>query len=221
MSPLDLLSQRFFQGADGVAAVADELFLFEFHLRERAGFAVGHEQRIVAESHVAYGAVVDFAAAFAFEYDGFADGEVPAGILGDGLVGEGAKVACLAVGNPFELFQQKVVVLVVVAVAAAVAGAVDARLAVQGENLEPGVVGEYGRLDAALGEPAGRGARLDDGVFGERFPVFDDFFIESDVLQGLEFVVVRAQDVGEIPDFPAASGGDDEKMLHEALFEVL
>ena len=202
--------ESLFQCADGVAAVADELFLFEFHLRECARFAVGYKQRIVAETHVAYGGVVDFAAAFAFEYDGFADGEVPAGILGDGLVGEGAKVAGLAVVNPFELFQQKVVVLVVVAVAAAVAGAVDARLAVQGENLEPGVVGKYGRLDATLGEPAGRGARLDDGVFGERGAVLNDFLVEPDVLQCLEFVVVRAQDVGEIPDFPAAGGGDDE-----------
>ena len=216
-----LLVECLFQCADGVAAVTNEFFLFEFHLRERAGFAVGDKERIVAESHVAYGAVVDLPAAFPLEHDGLADGEIPAGILGDCLVGEGAKVACLAVGNPFELFQQEVVVLVVVAVAAAVAGAVDARFAVQGENLEPGVVGEYGRLDATLGEPAGRGARLDDGVFGKRFPVFDDFFIESDVLECLEFVVIRAQDVGEIPDFPAAGGGDDEKMLHGALFEVL
>ena len=142
-----LLVECLFQCADGVAAVADELFLFEFHLRERAGFAVGDKERIVAEPHVANGAVVDLSAAFSLEYDGFADGEAPASILGDGLVGEGAEVAGLAVGNPFELFQQKVVVLVVVAVTAAVAGAVDSRFAVQGENLEPGVVGEYGRFD--------------------------------------------------------------------------
>ena len=202
--------ESLFQCADGVAAVADELFLFEFHLRERACFSIGDKERIVAESHVANGAVVDLPAAFTLEYDGFADGEIPAGILGDGLVGEGAEVASLAVGYPFELFQEKVVVLVVVAVAAAVAGAVDARFAVQGENLESGVVGEYGRLDAALGEPAGCGARLDNGVFGERGAVLDDFLVEPDVLQSLEFVMVCAQNVGEISDFPAAGGGDDE-----------
>lgn len=187
-----LLVESLFQCADGVAAVADELFLFEFHLRERAGFAVGDKERIVAESHVAYGAVVDLSAAFALEYDGFADGEVSASILGDCLVGEGAEVASLAVGYPFELFQQKVIVLVVVTVAAAVAGAVDARFAVQGKNFESGVVGEYGRFDAALGEPFCRRARLDDGVFGERSAVLDDFLVEPDVLQSLEFVMVRA-----------------------------
>ena len=48
------------------------------------------------------------------------------------------------------------------------------------------------------------------GLLRDTTVVLDDFLVEPDVLQSLEFVMVRAQNVGEIPDFSAACGGDDE-----------
>ena len=64
---------------------------------------------------------------------------------------------------------------------AAVAGAVNAGFAIQGKNLEPGIVGENGRFDVSLGEPLSRCVRLDDGIFCKGVAVFDDVLVKTDI----------------------------------------
>ena len=99
---------------------------------------------------------------------------------------------------------------------AAVASAVDAGFAVERKDFESGIVGKDGRFDLAVLEPARRGRRLDDGVFGKAVAVFNDVFVESDVLEGLEFVMVGAKNMGEVPDFAGAPGRDNKKMFHSS-----
>ena len=114
--------------------MADDLLFFKFHLRERSRFTIRNKKRIVTEAHVADRSVVDFAAAFAFENNWLADDKFTLSVLGHGLVRKSAEVASLAVFNAFELLHQLDVVGFVIAVLTAVAGAVNARFAVQREK---------------------------------------------------------------------------------------
>ena len=86
----------------------------------------------------------------------------------------------------------------------ALAGTVDSGCSAERENFQAGVVGKYGCLDATLCKPQCGRVRLDDGIFGKRVAVFNDFLVESDVLQRLEFVVVGTEDVCKVPDFAGA-----------------
>ena len=63
--------------------MADGLFLFQFHLGEGAGLAVGYKERVVAEAHVAYGGVVDGPAAFPFKDARLADAELAVDLRND------------------------------------------------------------------------------------------------------------------------------------------
>ena len=96
-SEFQLFSECFLQGANCIAAVADLLLFFELHLCKRSCFAIGDEQRIVTEAHVAYGCVVYFATAFAFEDNGLADDKFTIVILGYSLVRKSAEVTGFAV----------------------------------------------------------------------------------------------------------------------------
>ena len=193
--------------------MADGLLFFKLHLGEGAGFAIGHKQRVVSESHVAYGGVVDGPATLSLENAGLADAELAVN-LRDGLVGKGAEVTGPAVLDAFQLFQKQVVVAGIVAVAPAVTGAVDSRFAVQGKDFQAGVVGQDGGFDAPFHKPAGGGAGLDDGVFGKGLAVFYDVAVKPDIFQGLKFVMVGSKDMGEVSYFTGASGSDDEKVFH-------
>ena len=190
--------------------MADSLFLGQFHLGEGAVETIGDKERVVAEAHIANGFVIDLSAAFAFKNLRFAHGELAVGAGRNGLVRKCAEVTGGAVFDVFEFLHQLVVVRTVVSVVAAVAGAVDARFAVQREDFQPGIVGENGGFDAFFAEPFGHGARLDDGVFFKTVAVFDDVVGKADVLEGLEVVVFGAQDMGEVPDFTGIPGCDDE-----------
>ena len=114
--------------------MADDLFLFKFHLRKRSRFAIRDKKRIVAKAHIANRSVVDFATAFAFENDRLADDKFTLIVLGDSLVRECAEVTCLAVFDTFELLHQLDIVGFVIAMLAAIACAVNARFTVQSEN---------------------------------------------------------------------------------------
>ena len=138
--------------------MADEFLFFQFHLREGACFSIGDEQRVVTETHVADGRVVDVAAAFAFVNLRFAHDELAACIQGNSLVRKCAKIASLAVRDVFQVLHQEIVVGVILAVFAAVAGAVDSWFSVQGKNFKARIIGEDGGFDAASGEPFCRGA---------------------------------------------------------------
>ena len=161
--------------------MADDFLFFKFHLRERSCFAIWHKKRIVAKAHVADGSVVDFATAFAFKNDWLADDKFTIFVFGYSLVRKCAKITCLAVFDAFELLHQFDVVGFVVAMLAAVAGAVNAGFAIQGKNLEPGIVGENGRFDVSLGEPLSRCVRLDYGVLGKRVAIFNNVSVKTDV----------------------------------------
>ena len=98
---------------------------------------------------------------------------------------------------------------------AAIAGAVNARFAVQCENFKAGVVSENGRFDVALGEPLRGRVGFDDSVFCEGLSVFDNVFVKSDIFQCLEFVMVGTENVGEVSDFSGTAGRDNKKVFHK------
>ena len=193
--------------------MADGFLFFQFHLGEGAGLAVGHKEGVVTEAHIAYGGVVDSAAAFPFKDARLADAELSVD-LRNGLVRKGAEISGPAVFDIFQLFQEKFVVAYVVSMASAIAGAVDSGFPVQGKNFQSGIVGQHGSFDPAFHKPAGGGAGLDDGVFGKGLAVFYDVAVKADVFQGLEFVMVGSQDVGEVSNFSGTSGSDDEQVFH-------
>ena len=113
-----------------------------------------------------------------------------------------------------QLLHKLVVVCLVVAVVAAVACTVDARLAIQGEYFQTGIVSKHTCLDVLFAKPLSDSTRLDDGICFEGVAVFNDVVCKADVLERLEFLVLGSKNVGKVPNLSGVSCCDYEQMFH-------
>lgn len=135
-SGLSKRPQKIHKLADSDAAVADGVLFLETHLGHRSLETIRHKDRIITEATCAAALSGDGAVHYSFE-DSF---------VSNSDQGDYRSEPGFAVLTFVEVPQQQFNIVLTISLLACVAGGKDARGAVKGVNLQPGVVGETGQM---------------------------------------------------------------------------